>query len=110
MKKIMAFALTAVMTLALLVGCGDRTNNDAITGDDSANGGAVAETVSGTVSTDGSTSMEKVIGALSESYMAANKDVTVNYNPTGSGSGIKAVSDDDIASVNGDMIVDDTLL
>ena len=93
MKNIMAFALTAVMTLALLVGCGDRTNNDANTGDDSANGGAVAETVSGTVSTDGSTSMEKVIGALGESYMAANKDVTVNYNPTGSGSGIAAVKE-----------------
>ena len=93
MKKIMAFALTAVMTLALLVGCGDKTNNDANTGDDSANGGAVAETVSGTVSTDGSTSMEKVIGALSESYMAANKDVTVNYNPTGSGAGITAVQE-----------------
>ena len=93
MKKIMAFALTAVMTLALLVGCGDKTNNDANTGDDNANGGTVTETVSGTVSTDGSTSMEKVIGALSESYMAANKDVTVNYNPTGSGSGITAVKE-----------------
>ena len=93
MKKIMAFALTAVMTLALLVGCGNKTNNDANTGDDNANGGTVAETVSGTVSTDGSTSMEKVIGALSESYMAANKDVTVNYNPTGSGSGITAVQE-----------------
>ena len=92
MKKIMAFALTAVMTLALLVGCGDKTNDDN-TGDDNANGGTVAETVSGTVSTDGSTSMEKVIGALSESYMAANKDVTVNYNPTGSGSGITAVKE-----------------
>ena len=85
MKKIMAFALTAVMALALLAGCGNQTNNDnANNGGDSAdNGGAAA--VSGTVSTDGSTSMEKVIGALSESYMAANKDVTVNYNPTGSG-------------------------
>ena len=93
MKKIMAFALTAVMTLALLAGCGDKTNNDANTGDDNANGGTVAETVGGTVSTDGSTSMEKVIGALSESYMAANKDVTVNYNPTGSGSGITAVKE-----------------
>ena len=41
MKKIMAFALTAVMTLALLVGCGDKTNNDANTGDDNANGGTV---------------------------------------------------------------------
>ena len=93
MKKIMAFALTAVMTLALLVGCGNKPNNDANTGDDNANGGTVTETVSGTVSTDGSTSMEKVIGALSESYMAANKDVTVNYNPTGSGSGITAVQE-----------------
>ena len=93
MKKIMAFALTAVMALALLAGCGNQTNNDnANNGGDSAdNGGAAA--VSGTVSTDGSTSMEKVIGALSESYMAANKDVTVNYNPTGSGVGITAVQE-----------------
>ena len=93
MKKIMAFALTAVMVLALLAGCGNQTNNDnANNGGDSAdNGGAAA--VSGTVSTDGSTSMEKVIGALSESYMAANKDVTVNYNPTGSGAGITAVQE-----------------
>ena len=93
MKKIMAFALTAVMALALLAGCGNQTNNDnANNGGDSAdNVGAAA--VSGTVSTDGSTSMEKVIGALSESYMAANKDVTVNYNPTGSGAGITAVQE-----------------
>ena len=93
MKKIMAFALTAVMALALLAGCGNQTNNDnANNGGDSAdNGGAAA--VSGTVSTDGSTSMEKVIGALSESYMAANKDVIVNYNPTGSGAGITAVQE-----------------
>ena len=86
MKKIMAFALTAVMALALLAGCGNQTNND-----NANNGGAAA--VSGTVSTDGSTSMEKVIGAMSESYMAANKDVTVNYNPTGSGAGITAVQE-----------------
>ena len=93
MKKIMAFALTAVMALALLAGCGNQTNNDNANngGDGADNGGAAA--VSGTVSTDGSTSMEKVIGALSESYMAANKDVTVNYNPTGSGAGITAVQE-----------------
>ena len=93
MKKIMAFALTAVMALALLAGCGNQTNNDNANndGDSADNGGAAA--VSGTVSTDGSTSMEKVIGALSESYMAANKDVTVNYNPTGSGAGITAVQE-----------------
>ncbi len=43
------------------------------------------------VSIDGSTSMEKVIGALGESFMAQNSGVTFTYNPTGSGSGIKAV-------------------
>lgn len=46
-----------------------------------------------TVSTDGSTSMEKVMGYLSESYMADNENVTVTYNPTGSGAGIQAVAE-----------------
>ena len=93
MKKIMALVLTAVMALALLAGCGGKTNDnkDNNGGDTANNGGSSA--ISGTVSTDGSTSMEKVIGALSESYMAANKDVTVNYNPTGSGAGITAVQE-----------------
>lgn len=94
MKKILAFALSAVMALALLAGCGNQTDNNSSNND---NGGDSSDTpaasVSGTVSTDGSTSMEKVIGALSESYMAANKDVTVNYNPTGSGAGITAVQE-----------------
>ena len=93
MKKILAFALSAVMALALLAGCGNQTDNN----NSNDNGGDASDTpaasVSGTVSTDGSTSMEKVIGALSESYMAANKDVTVNYNPTGSGAGITAVQE-----------------
>lgn len=46
-----------------------------------------------TISTDGSTSMEKVIGFLSEAYMEENSDVKVTYNPTGSGSGIQAVQE-----------------
>lgn len=44
-----------------------------------------------TVSTDGSTSMEKVIGALGEAFEENNSGVTFTYNPTGSGSGITAV-------------------
>lgn len=46
-----------------------------------------------TVSTDGSTSIEKVIGYLSEAYTEAHSDVTVTYNPTGSGAGIQAVAE-----------------
>ena len=94
MKKILAFALSAVMALALLAGCGNQTDNNSSNNDNGGDAGDTpAASVSGTVSTDGSTSMEKVIGALSESYMAANKDVTVNYNPTGSGAGITAVQE-----------------
>ena len=54
---------------------------------------ATAAFAAGTVSTDGSTSMEKVIGALGESFMEQHSDVTFTYNPTGSGSGITAVQE-----------------
>ena len=54
---------------------------------------ASAAGLAGTVSTDGSTSMEKVIGALGEAFMEANSGVTFTYNPTGSGSGIQAVQE-----------------
>ena len=55
--------------------------------------GAMAADLKGAVATDGSTSMEKVIGALGEAFMEAEPDVTFTYNPTGSGSGIQAVSE-----------------
>ncbi len=45
-----------------------------------------------TVTTDGSTSMEKVIGALGEMF-ESDTGITFTYNPTGSGSGISAVLD-----------------
>ena len=71
MKKIITVILALACIAALFVGCGKQT--------------------SGSVSTDGSTSMEKVIGALGESFMAKFEGTTFTYNPTGSGSGIKAV-------------------
>ncbi len=43
------------------------------------------------VATDGSTSMEKVIGVLGEAF-ETETGISVTYNPTGSGSGIKAVA------------------
>ena len=54
---------------------------------------ACGKKLSGTVSTDGSTSMEKVIGALGEAFMEANPGATFTYNPTGSGTGIQAVAE-----------------
>lgn len=48
--------------------------------------------LSGTVATNGSTSMEEVIGALSEQFMADYPNVTVTYDATGSGTGIESVN------------------
>ena len=86
MKKTIALILTALLTLSL-VACGSEGKTDDTKTDDQ------PAALTGTVSTDGSTSMEKVIGALSESFMAQNSGLTVNYNPTGSGSGITAVQE-----------------
>jgi len=52
-----------------------------------------SQTTAGTVSTDGSTSMEKVIGTLGEAFETQHTGVTFTYNPTGSGSGIQAVQE-----------------
>ena len=71
MKKFASLMLVAVLALSVMAGCSQKT--------------------SGTVTTDGSTSMEKVIGALGEAFMEQNGGVTFTYNPTGSGSGIQAV-------------------
>ncbi len=82
MKKFASIAMILLLTMMVFTGCGSNDNGAA---DNTATGG--------TVSTDGSTSMEKVIGALGEAFQAANDGVTVTYNPTGSGSGITAVSE-----------------
>ena len=81
MKKLICIALTLVMTLSLAA-CGGNETADTQT-----------DKLSGTVSTDGSTSMEKIIGGLGEMFMERNSGITFTYNPTGSGSGIKAVQE-----------------
>ena len=75
MKKLTSILTAAVLAASLIItlaSCGSK-------GD--------------TVSTDGSTSMEKVIGALGESFTNNNPGTNFTYNPTGSGSGITAVSE-----------------
>ena len=96
MKKIISIALAAILALALLAGCGSSAApaaTTAPTADSAAPATEAPAELSGTVATDGSTSMEKVIGALGEAFMEQNKGVTFTYNPTGSGSGITAVGE-----------------
>ena len=93
MKKIIAIALTALMSVTALASCGSTAGGGAsetTTGSGAAQTSAETE-VKGTVSTNGSTSMQKVISTLSEQFMNENGGITVTYDPTGSGTGIEAV-------------------
>ena len=71
MRKLVCMILAMVMALSL-VACGNKEEK--------------------VVSTDGSTSMQKVINALGEAYMEET-GAKFTYNATGSGTGIKAVKD-----------------
>ena len=73
MKKILTMLMAAALALSMLAGCGGTKTT-------------------GSVATDGSTSMEKVIGALGEAFQN-DTGISFTYNPTGSGSGIKAVQE-----------------
>ena len=85
MKKYIAILMAIACAAALLLtGCGQ--NNDPQP-DPQLSG------LTGSVATDGSTSMQKVINTLGEAFMNENKGITFTYNPTGSGSGIKAVQE-----------------
>ncbi len=84
-KKLAALIMCALLACTAMTACQNSGDNGA----DSQG----SSKISGTVSTDGSTSMEKVIGALGESFKEQNAGVTFTYNPTGSGSGITAVSE-----------------
>ncbi|MCI5739172.1 MAG: phosphate ABC transporter substrate-binding protein [Ruminococcus sp.] len=89
MKKSVVVTVISITLAVILLfaACGQNGKTDA-TGEN-----AQKAAVTGTVATDGSTSMQKVIGALGEAFMAENSGVTFTYNPTGSGTGITAVKE-----------------
>ena len=96
MKKLISAALAASFACAAFAGCSSSAASSstapasaAPTASASAAAEAPAATeLSGKVTTGGSTSMEKVIGALQEVFMEQNGGVDVTYDPTGSGAGI----------------------
>ncbi len=93
MKKKLLAAVCAVSMMAIaMTGCGNKENEAAepvgtveteATGD--------TKELSGTLTLAGSTSMEKLCEAMSESFMEAYPDVTVTVEYTGSGAGIESL-------------------
>ena len=90
-KQILALTGAACLSVALLAGCGNNNNSDtpSSTGDEGGN----TSSLSGTVATGGSTSMQSLMSMMQEAFMAENQGVTVTYDPTGSGAGITGASD-----------------
>lgn len=74
LSKAIQISCLTLLSLSLLSGCGNEPR-------------------ARSVATDGSTSMEKVIGILGEAFQQREEGLTFTYNPTGSGSGITAVSE-----------------
>lgn len=81
MKKTIFLSLVCALALT---GCGGTT---------SGSGSSDSEKLSGKISLNGSTSMEKLVTALGEGFKEENPNVTVESQFTGSSSGIQALID-----------------
>lgn len=103
MNKKLISLIAGVALTAAATGC-SGTATSSVAGTDSSAAGTSAseassaeasatEELSGTLSMNGSTSMEKVIKAVNGAFMEKNKGVTVNLNLTGSGTGIQEASE-----------------
>lgn len=96
MKKLISAALAASFACVAFAGCGSSAASSSAApasaapaaSAPAATAAPAATELSGKVTTGGSTSMEKVIGALQEAFMEQNSGVDVTYDPTGSGAGI----------------------
>ena len=103
MNKKLISLIAGAAIVAAATGC-SGTATSSVAGSDSSAAGTSAskassaeasatEELSGTLSMNGSTSMEKVIKAVNGAFMEKNKGVTVNLNLTGSGTGIQEASE-----------------
>ena len=83
MKKFIAIICTALIITLIAVGCAKGV---------ASNENQNEESLTGTISLAGSTSMEKLCEAMSESFMADNQGITVTVEYVGSGAGIESLS------------------
>lgn len=103
MNKKLISLIAGAAIVAAATGCSGTATSSVADSDSSAAGTSASEAssaeasateeLSGTLSMNGSTSMEKVIKAVNGAFMEKNKGVTVNLNLTGSGTGIQEASE-----------------
>ena len=95
-KRTLALMLSAALCVGLLAGCGsgnnDPVNTPAAGGSETPSQESTAA-LSGTVNTNGSTSMESVMGYLTEGFKEVQPGITVNYTGSGSSAGVTGAQD-----------------
>ena len=103
-KKLIAAICTAALMTAALTGCGSNSTATDTTADTTQTEAAdahatdttaeedTAADLSGTISLAGSTSMEKLCEAMSESFMEKYPGITVTVEYTGSGAGLESLA------------------
>ena len=112
-KRTLALMLSAALCVGLLAGCGsgnnDPVNTPAAGGSETPSQESTA-TLSGTVNTNGSTSMESVMGYLTEGFKEVQPGITVNYTGSGSSAGVTGAQDGtcDIGLASRDLKDDET--
>lgn len=93
-KRLACIMMAASMSIGVLAVCGNgnsKADNSTNAQDSDKNG--ITKELSGSVSTNGSTSMENIISSLIEAFNEENPDVTITYDATGSGTGITAAQE-----------------
>lgn len=106
-KKIIAAFTALCLGATMFAGCGaseeGTSKNETVQSEENADGASQDEStdgasqegsadLSGTLTLAGSTSMEKLCEAMSESFMQANPGVTVTVEYTGSGAGLESLA------------------
>ena len=117
-KRTLALMLSAALCVGMLAGCGGGDTSSANTPAGNSGSPAVTESetpgnnteLSGTVVTNGSTSMESVMGSLTEAFREVQPGIQVQYTGSGSGAGITSAQDGtaDIGLASRDLKDDET--
>ena len=120
-KRTLALMLSAALCVGMLAGCGGgttttpespaaNTESQAPASQAPESESPAAEQLTGTVNTNGSTSMESVMGYLTEGFAEVQPGVTVNYTGSGSGAGVTGAQDGtcDIGLASRDLHDDET--
>ena len=103
-KRTLALMLSAALCVGMLAGCGGgtttttespaaNTESQAPASEAPESESPAAEQLTGTVNTNGSTSMESVMGYLTEGFAEVQPGITVNYTGSGSGAGVTGAQD-----------------